>query len=155
MQLLLAVQEGEWEEVDLAIRAFQGMTAAIKFCPRPVVVAPSGMCLGGGAEICLHAARRQPHAELYMGLVETGVGLVPGGGGTKEMVFRAIDLVAEASDVNPVAAPVKFAQSGELLAAREPFYRQADVLLNTELRSVREVAQQIVHQFRLAESSRR
>ena len=67
MQLLLAAQEGEWDEVDMAIRAFQGMTAAIKFSPRPVVVAPFGMCLGGGTEICLHAARRQPHAELLYG----------------------------------------------------------------------------------------
>jgi len=116
MQLLLAAQEGEWDEVDLAVRAFQGMTAAIKFCPRPVVVAPYGMCLGGGTEICLHAARRQPHAELYMGLVETGVGLVPGGGGTKEMALRAVDLAAESSGINPATAPIKFAQSSELLA---------------------------------------
>ncbi len=117
MQLLLAAQEGEWDEVDFAVRAFQGMTAAIKFCPRPVVVAPYGMCLGGGTEICLHAARRQPHAELYMGLVETGVGLVPGGGGTKEMALRAIDEAAEVSGTSPAAAPVKLAQSSELLAA--------------------------------------
>ena len=53
-----------------------------------------GLCLGGGAEIALHAASRQPHAELYMGLVETGVGVVPGGGGTKEMVLRAVDSAA-------------------------------------------------------------
>ncbi len=117
MQLLLAAQEGEWDEVDAAIRAFQGMTAAIKFSPRPVVVAPYGMCLGGGTEICLHAARRQPHAELYMGLVETGVGLVPGGGGTKEMALRAIDEASEVSAINAVATPIKFAQSKELLAA--------------------------------------
>jgi 3-hydroxyacyl-CoA dehydrogenase len=117
LQLLLAAQEGEWDEVDFAVRAFQGMTAAIKFCPRPVVVAPYGMCLGGGTEMCLHAARRQPHAELYMGLVETGVGLVPGGGGTKEMALRAIDAAAEASGVDPAAVPIRFAQSGELLAA--------------------------------------
>jgi 3-hydroxyacyl-CoA dehydrogenase len=117
MQLLLAAQEGEWDEVDLAIRAFQGMTAAIKFCPRPVVVAPYGMCLGGGTEISLHAARRQPHAELYMGLVETGVGLVPGGGGTKEMALRALDAAAESSGINPATAPIRFAQSIELLAA--------------------------------------
>jgi 3-hydroxyacyl-CoA dehydrogenase len=117
MQLLLAAQEGEWDEVDAAIRAFQGMTAAIKFSPRPVVVAPYGMCLGGGTEVCLHAARRQPHAELYMGLVETGVGLVPGGGGTKEMALRAMDDAAQASGISPAAAPVKFAQSKELLAA--------------------------------------
>jgi 3-hydroxyacyl-CoA dehydrogenase len=91
MQLLLSAQEGEWDEVDLAVRAFQKMTAAIRFCPRPVVVAPFGFCFGGGAEIALHAVHRQAHAELYMGLVETGVGLLPAGGGCKEMVLRAID----------------------------------------------------------------
>ena len=90
-QVLLLIQEGEWEDLDFAVRAFQRMTAAIRFCPRPVVVAPYGLCLGGGAEIALHAATRQPHAELYMGLVETGVGVVPAGGGTKEMVLRAVD----------------------------------------------------------------
>ncbi|HTZ58142.1 MAG TPA: 3-hydroxyacyl-CoA dehydrogenase NAD-binding domain-containing protein [Acidobacteriaceae bacterium] len=90
-QVLLFIQEGEWEDLDFAVRAFQRMTAAIKFCPRPVVVAPFGLCLGGGAEIALHAARRQAHAELYMGLVETGVGVVPAGGGTKEMALRSVD----------------------------------------------------------------
>ena len=65
MMLLMAVQEEEWDEVDLAIRQFQGMTQAIKFSPKPVVVAPFGMTLGGGCEITLHGAARQPHAELY------------------------------------------------------------------------------------------
>jgi len=91
MQLLLSAQEGEWDEVDLMVRAFQKMTAAIRFCPRPVIVAPFGFCFGGGAEIALHGVHRQVHAELYMGLVETGVGLLPAGGGCKEMVLRAID----------------------------------------------------------------
>jgi 3-hydroxyacyl-CoA dehydrogenase len=91
MQLLLGVQEEEWDEVEMAVRAFQSMTQAIKFCPRPVVVAPYGMCLGGGVEISLHAAARQPHAELYMGLVEAGVGLIPGGGGCKEMTIRSVE----------------------------------------------------------------
>ncbi len=91
MQLLLAAQEGEWQDVDLTIRAFQRMTQSIKFCPRPVVVAPYALCLGGGTEISLHGARRQAHAELYMGLVETGVGLIPGGGGTKEFALKATD----------------------------------------------------------------
>jgi 3-hydroxyacyl-CoA dehydrogenase len=91
MLLLMSIQEEEWDDVDLAIRAFQGMTQAIKFSPKPVVVAPFGMTLGGGVEISLHAAARQPHAELYMGLVEVGVGLLPGGGGCKEMMLRAID----------------------------------------------------------------
>jgi 3-hydroxyacyl-CoA dehydrogenase len=91
MQLLLAAQEGEWEDVDLTIRAFQRMTQSIKFCPRPVIVAPYALCLGGGTEISLHGARRQAHAELYMGLVEAGVGLIPGGGGTKEFALKATD----------------------------------------------------------------
>ncbi|HEX9198419.1 MAG TPA: 3-hydroxyacyl-CoA dehydrogenase NAD-binding domain-containing protein [Acidobacteriaceae bacterium] len=91
MQLLLAMQDQEWDDVDLAVRAFQNMTQAIKFCPRPVVVAPYGMCLGGGTEVALHAAERHPHAELYMGLVESSVGLIPGGGGCKEMLLRAIE----------------------------------------------------------------
>jgi 3-hydroxyacyl-CoA dehydrogenase len=90
MLLLMSVQEEEWDEVDLAIRQFQGMTQAIKFSPKPVVIAPFGMTLGGGAEITLHAAARQPHAELYIGLVEVGVGLLPGGGGCKEMLLRAV-----------------------------------------------------------------
>jgi 3-hydroxyacyl-CoA dehydrogenase len=100
MQLLLTVQDEEWDEIDLAVRAFQNMTQTIKFCPRPVVVAPYGMCLGGGTEMSLHAAARQPHAELYMGLVETGVGLIPGSGGCKEMLLRSI---AAGSSIRPDA----------------------------------------------------
>lgn len=96
MLLLMSVQEEEWDDVDLAIRQFQGMTQAIKFSPKPVVSAPFGLCLGGGTEISLHAAARQPHAELYTGLVEVGVGLLPGGGGCKEMLLRAVDSAAAA-----------------------------------------------------------
>jgi 3-hydroxyacyl-CoA dehydrogenase len=117
MQLLLAMQEGEWEEVNRAIRAFQQMTAAIKFCPRPVVVAPYGMCLGGGTEITLHGAARQVHAELYMGLVEAGVGLIPGGGGTKEMALRACDLATQFAPPEPKDPVSRFAQSGEYASA--------------------------------------
>jgi 3-hydroxyacyl-CoA dehydrogenase len=91
MLLLMSVQEQEWDEVDLAIRQFQGMTQAIKFSAKPVVSAPFGLTLGGGTEISLHAAARQPHAELYTGLVEVGVGLLPGAGGCKEILLRAVD----------------------------------------------------------------
>jgi 3-hydroxyacyl-CoA dehydrogenase len=94
MLLLMSIQEEEWDDVDLAIRAFQGMTQAIKFSPKPVVVAPFGLTLGGGTEISLHAPALQPHAELYMGLVEVGVGLLPGAGGCKEMLLRAVDSAA-------------------------------------------------------------
>jgi 3-hydroxyacyl-CoA dehydrogenase len=91
MLLLMSVQDEEWDDVDLAIRQFQGMTQAIKFSSKPVVVAAFGLTLGGGTEISLHAPARQPHAELYTGLVEVGVGLLPGGGGCKEMLLRAVD----------------------------------------------------------------
>ncbi len=98
MLLLMSVQEEEWDDIDLAIRQFQGMTQAIKFSAKPVVIAPFGLTLGGGCEMSLHAAARQPHAELYMGLVEVGVGLLPGGGGCKEMLLRAVD---SASSIRP------------------------------------------------------
>ena len=114
MQLLLAAQEGEWGELAQVIRSFQQMTAAIKFCPRPVIAAPFGLTLGGGAEICLHAVRRQPHAETYMGLVEAGVGLIPAGGGTKEMLLRAFDAAAALALPDPKDPPSRFAQSVEL-----------------------------------------
>jgi 3-hydroxyacyl-CoA dehydrogenase len=117
MQLLMLAQEGEWHEVDGVIHRFQQMTAAIKFCPRPVVVAPFGLTLGGGAEICLHGARRQPHAETYIGLVEAGVGLIPAGGGTKEMLLRAIDSAVALAPPDPRDPPSRFAQSAELAAA--------------------------------------
>ena len=116
-QVLLFIQEGEWEDLDFAVRAFQRMTAAIRFCPRPVVVAPYGLCLGGGAEIALHAASRQPHAELYMGLVETGVGVVPGGGGTKEMVLRAVDSAVGVLSASGRDATTRLAGSTEYFDA--------------------------------------
>jgi 3-hydroxyacyl-CoA dehydrogenase len=114
MLLLMSVQEEEWDEVDLAIRQFQGMTQAIKFSPKPVVSAPFGLCLGGGTEISLHAAARQPHAELYTGLVEIGVGLLPGGGGCKEMLLRAVDSAAASRGKS---SPEALAGSVEMLEA--------------------------------------
>ena len=83
MLLLLEAQEGNWDEIDLMVRAFQGATMALKTSAVPVVAAPAGLALGGGCEVCLHADRVQAAAETYMGLVEVGVGLIPAGGGTK------------------------------------------------------------------------
>jgi 3-hydroxyacyl-CoA dehydrogenase len=90
--VLLAAQEQEWDELDAAVRAFQQMNMALKYAPKPVVAAPFGMALGGGCELPLHCTRIQASAELYMGLVEVGVGVIPAGGGCKEMLLRSHDL---------------------------------------------------------------
>lgn len=90
MLVLLEAQEGNWDELDLMIRAFQQATMALRYSPVPVVVATAGLALGGGTEIALHGDRVQAAADTYMGLVEVGVGLIPGGGGTKEMTVRAM-----------------------------------------------------------------
>jgi 3-hydroxyacyl-CoA dehydrogenase len=89
MLVLVAAQEQEWDELHLAVKQFQNVNLAIKYAPKPVVVAPQGLALGGGCEVSLHGAKIQAAAEAYMGLVEAGVGLIPGGGGTKEMLIRA------------------------------------------------------------------
>ncbi len=89
MLVLLEAQEANWDEIDLMVRAFQQATMALKYAAVPVVVAPAGLALGGGCELALHGDRVQGAAETYMGLVEVGVGLIPAGGGTKEMLLRA------------------------------------------------------------------
>ncbi|MCC6341800.1 MAG: enoyl-CoA hydratase/isomerase family protein [Bryobacterales bacterium] len=86
--VLLAAQDGEWDDLNAAIHRFQQANMAIKYAPKPVVSAPFGRTLGGGCEITLHSARCQASAELYMGLVEVGVGVIPGGGGCKELLLR-------------------------------------------------------------------
>lgn len=91
MLVLMGAQDGEWEELSLGIQRFQQANMALKCAPKPVVAAPFGRTLGGGCEMSLHAARVQASAELYMGLVEVGVGVIPGGGGCKELVLRFND----------------------------------------------------------------
>ena len=106
MLVLLEAQEGNWDELDLMIRAFQRATQTLRESPVPVVVATAGLTLGGGTEIALHADRVQAGAETYMGLVEAGVGLIPGGGGTKEMTVRAMaKLPTPQSDPLPYVQP--------------------------------------------------
>lgn len=101
MLLLLAAQEGDWEEVHRAVRAFQDANMALKYAPKPVIAAPFALTLGGATELSLHCARTAAAAETYMGLVETGVGLIPAGGGTKEMLLRAMDRVPDDADPFP------------------------------------------------------
>jgi len=100
MLVLVAAQEQEWDELHMAVKQFQNANLAIKYAPKPVVAAPQGMALGGGCEVGLHSARIQAAAEAYIGLVETGVGLIPGGGGTKEMLIRANEHAAGGEDLD-------------------------------------------------------
>ncbi len=100
--LVMAIAEGAFDEVALTVSAFQRATMALKYARVPVVAAPHGMALGGGCEVCLHADAIVAHAETYMGLVEIGVGLLPAGGGTKELALRAIRLAEQwDADVTP------------------------------------------------------
>ena len=91
MLVLLEAQEENWDEIDLMVRAFQQTTMALRYADVPVVVAPAGLAIGGGCEVVMHGNRVQAAAEAYIGLVEVGVGLIPAGGGTKEMVVRAAE----------------------------------------------------------------
>jgi len=91
MLLLLEAREGNWDEIDLMVRQFQKATMALKYCRKPVVAAPFGLALGGGCEMVLGAQHAVASAETYTGLVEVGVGLIPAGGGCKEIVFRNLD----------------------------------------------------------------
>ena len=104
--LLLEAQEGNWDEVDLMVRTFQQTTMALKYADVPVVVSPAGLALGGGCEIALHGDRVQAAAETYIGLVEVGVGLIPAGGGTKEMLARAMDAAPASADPLPLVQRV-------------------------------------------------
>jgi 3-hydroxyacyl-CoA dehydrogenase len=101
MLLLMAIQEEEWDEVHRMVREFQAANMALKYAAKPVVAAPFGLTLGGGVEMALHSARVRAAAETYMGLVETGVGLLPAGGGTKEMLVRALDAVPADENADP------------------------------------------------------
>lgn len=103
MIFMLAVDQ-EFEELEMAVRTFQNTTMRIRYSAIPVVIAPRGLTLGGACEMSLHADKLIPAAETYIGLVELGVGLIPGGGGTKEFVLRAAD---EVHDGEPEIIPLK------------------------------------------------
>jgi 3-hydroxyacyl-CoA dehydrogenase len=100
MLVLVGAQEQEWDELHMAVKQFQNINLALKYAPKPVVAAPQGLALGGGCEVGLHSAKIQAAAEAYIGLVEAGVGLIPGGGGTKEMMIRANEHAASGEDLD-------------------------------------------------------
>ncbi|HKV38262.1 MAG TPA: 3-hydroxyacyl-CoA dehydrogenase family protein, partial [Blastocatellia bacterium] len=99
MMLLLGAQEGEWDEIAMSVRHFQNANMQLRYSPKPVVVAVQGMALGGGCEITMHSDRARASAEAYIGLVEVGVGLIPAGGGVKEMVLRATEKTVPDEDL--------------------------------------------------------
>jgi 3-hydroxyacyl-CoA dehydrogenase len=148
MLLLLEAQEQNWEDVDLMIRAFQGANMRLKTAPKPVVVAPFGMALGGGCEITMHGSRVRAAAETYIGLVELGVGLIPAGGGTKELVLRATESVGSSdADLFPflksafeTIALAKVATSAEE-ARRYGFLRRSDTITMNRDRLVADAKQ--------------
>jgi 3-hydroxyacyl-CoA dehydrogenase len=102
MMILLEAQEQNWDDIDLMIRAFQNATMSLKYAQKPVVMAPFGLCLGGGAELVLHGQRVRASAETYIGLVEFGAGVVPAGGGCKELYLRNLEHWTGTDNLLPV-----------------------------------------------------
>ena len=106
-ELAYAVKNGDLDQIEKSVEALQDLLMAFRFAPKPVVSAPHGQTLGGGLEVCLHSDRVVAAGETYMGLVEVGVGLIPAGGGTKEMARR---LVSPPLHVAPDTPPLPFLQ---------------------------------------------
>jgi len=102
--ILRLIAAGDWKALEERVLGFQRLVTSLRRMPFPVIVAPFGLTLGGGAELSLHASRLQAHAELYMGLVEVGVGLIPAGGGTKELLFRFAEELAAFDEADPFEA---------------------------------------------------
>jgi 3-hydroxyacyl-CoA dehydrogenase len=103
MLLLMAAQEEEWDDINMMVAALQNAVMRLRYSSKPVVTAPYGLTLGGGCEISMHGNRVRAAAETYMGLVEVGIGVIPAGGGTKEMTMRAMDAAKEVPDADPLA----------------------------------------------------
>ncbi|MBA3635145.1 MAG: 3-hydroxyacyl-CoA dehydrogenase/enoyl-CoA hydratase family protein [Actinomycetota bacterium] len=151
-----AVQNGDLDQIENSVEALQNLLMAFRFAPKPVVSAPHGQTLGGGLEVCLHSDRMVAAGETYMGLVEVGVGLIPAGGGTKEMARR---LVSPPLHTAPNTPPLPFLQkafeqialaktAGSALEAKEMGFlteddrivMNADHLISAAKREVQDLA---------------
>ena len=115
MIFMMAVEQ-EYDDLEMAVRTFQNTMMRMRYSSIPVVAAPHQLCLGGGTELCLHADKVVPHAETYMGLVEFGVGVIPGGGGTKEFALRLADELKE-GDIRINAMRERFLTIGQAKVA--------------------------------------
>ena len=116
--MVVGAQQGMWDMLDEAVRKLQNINMAMRYSPKPVVVAPAGLALGGGCEITLHGSRVVAAAETYIGLVELGAGVIPAGGGTKEMLRRIVNPVMRVENAD-VLAPLQrsFLQMGQAKVA--------------------------------------
>ena len=138
----MALQSGQWAAVESHVKRFQDVVQLVRRAPFPVVAAAHGLTLGGGAEFALHADAVQANAELYMGLVEVGVGLIPAGGGTKELLFRFMADLEPYAEADPFEAVKRAFQNIALAATstsaldarRKGFLRASDrVSMNRDL----------------------
>jgi len=147
MLLLLGIQEGEWDEISMSVRQFQNANMNLRYSGKPVIVATHGMALGGGCEVTMHGDRTRAAAETYLGLVEVGVGLIPAGGGVKELVLRATegrapgeDLFARIRKVSETIATAKVSSSA--VEARElGFLRDTDAITMNRDRLIEDAKQ--------------
>ncbi|TDY50627.1 3-hydroxyacyl-CoA dehydrogenase [Alicyclobacillus sacchari] len=141
MLMLMAAQEGDWDEIDLSVRMFHKAMLTLRYSAVPVVAAPHRMTLGGGVEVCLASSRVLPSAETYFGLVEVGVGLIPAGGGCKETALRLSESVAADEDLAPHLARMfqtigtaKVSTSGDDALAMGWLRATDRVIVNDDLR---------------------
>ena len=116
--MVVGAQQGMWEMLDAAVRKLQDLNMRMRYSPKPIVVAPAGLTLGGGCEITMHGSRVVAAAETYIGLVELGAGVIPAGGGTKEMLRRIVNPVMRIENAEPLAALQRaFLQMGQAKVA--------------------------------------
>lgn len=116
--MVVGAQQGMWDMLDAAVRKLQDLNMRMRYSPKPIVVAPAGLTLGGGCEITMHASRVVAAAETYIGLVELGAGVIPAGGGTKEMLRRIVNPVMRTENAEPLAALQRaFLQMGQAKVA--------------------------------------
>ena len=100
--VVMSAQSGQWEQLEAVVKNMQDILMRVRYFPKPVVVAPAGLALGGGAEVIMSASRVVAASELYAGLVEIGAGVIPAGGGTKEMLRRILNPAMRTKNVEPL-----------------------------------------------------
>lgn len=159
MLVYMAAQSEQWAEIEKLVNDFQQANLKLKTSPRPVVVAPAGLALGGGAEMVLHGTSVRAHCELYCGLVEVGVGLIPGAGGVKEMAVRATDGLPEGGQVPVDLTPFIFKAFETIAMAKvstsaaeardNGFLRRSDgVTLNRD-HLIQDAKDEVLHQVKM------